>query len=107
MSNQACIKIFGPAFSSISWRFHYHPRSPGNEYIALWQQAAEGMVFETLSRKVARVSKFPYGKGLLYLRHPQETELLAKDNNVARRKYGSSAIRYIIHMLAIMLAKVD
>ena len=100
-------KIFGPAFSLASWRFHYHPLKKGNEYIALWQQAAEGMVLETLSRKVARVSKFPCGKGLLYLRHPQETELLAKDNNVAAEKYGSSAIRYIIHMLAIMLAKVD
>jgi len=56
-------------------------------------------------REVSRVSRFPHGKGILYLSHPKEDELLKKGNNVSANKYSSSAIRFVIHMLAIMLLK--
>lgn len=96
--------VFGQVFRLSQWRLYYYPLE-SSDFSAEWQQAAKGMIFEVQTRKVRALNEFPKGKGVLYLRHPEELELLEKDNQVRAKKYSSSAIRYIVHMLGIMLLK--
>lgn len=98
------IAIYGSVFPLKSWRLYYYPLRNA-DHTNVWRQATEGIAFEVQDREVSRVSRFPYGKAVLYLSHPKEDELLKKDNNVLANKYSSSAIRFVIHMLAIMLLK--
>ncbi|EGG99693.1 hypothetical protein imdm_806 [gamma proteobacterium IMCC2047] len=100
------IAVYGDAFPLKSWRFYYYPLKNG-DHAAAWRQVSDGIVFEVQNREVRRVSRFPCGKGILHLCHPHEAELLKKDNNVTANKYCSSAIRFVVHMLAIMLLKAD
>lgn len=100
------IKLMSKVFPLKRWHFHFEEieSNKNKDYLGAWKIASMKIEFKQLNSTVKRKTKFPNGQVKAYLSHPNESKLM--DSYKGKKiieKYSSNTIRYVFHMIAIMV----
>jgi hypothetical protein len=101
------MSVMTKIFSNKRWRLYL--RLPDVDSIVRieisnkWKEIGNGIAIKVSNKNIKWVNKYPQGEVKLYLKHPSEKDILSKDSWSQSEKYSSSTLRYVFHMLAIML----
>lgn len=102
--------VFLRVFKASRWQIHFSPQAcdPSSEKSeALWRSVSPRSVFVVSKNTVNNLNLYPNGKSELFLLHPQAQELSRSREKQSVKKYSASNLRYILHMIAIMLFTKD
>jgi integrase len=98
-------------FKKADWRLHFNPLENNNEtYPIELKQIFSQCSIKVNKPYVKNKNIYPDGKMVLFLKHPNELSLIEKSieaQNKQRSKYSSSSLRYLFHMLSIMMLSKD
>ncbi len=92
-------------FSKNRWTIKLGLAESDTKLLAQWQQVSHGIFIYSEKDNIKNKNLFPEGKMNLYLNHPKKDRIINKVKNKEKRfqKYSTSTLRYIFHILAIML----
>ncbi|MBE0469379.1 MAG: tyrosine-type recombinase/integrase [Methyloprofundus sp.] len=84
------------------WRLELYPADGDQKDLGKWKSVIPKTIMRVDNTKSSTF-------GMLHLSHPREAELLegVNSNGENYQKYSSSVLRYLFHMLAIMVGAVD
>jgi hypothetical protein len=74
--------------------------------LAKWRQVSQKIpIFVNMEKKLKNKKRFPEGKISLYLNHPDKNNIIEQKTSKIKcaKKYSTPTLRYIFHILAIML----
>lgn len=82
-----------------------HEEDSIKKQIEDWRNKSRGINIIVKEKALKNSSIFPEGRMSLYLSHPEEKEILAaiKYKNKGAKKYSAATLRYVFHILAIMI----
>lgn len=101
-----CVYLFLPAEH---WRLEFNLPLKTEDFTWRLKQDKQGVVFiddwpldKNVSPSINRIKAAKSTSGYLFLKHPNE-KIILSERNKKMKKYSTSVLRYIFHMLAIML----
>jgi hypothetical protein len=100
------INVFKHVFDANRWRIYFSPLSSEktkSQNMKRWQSASFSSEFITNEKTVKNAHLYPAGKAELFLTHPDERRLIKLRETQPIRKFSASNLRYILHMVSIML----
>lgn len=94
-------------FEASRFRVTLHPLIDADpqQQLDVWQENARGALGRLGTERVKNANKFPLGRALLVLRHPDEEIRLrmASEQGLGHEEFASHTLQFIFHMLGILL----